>query len=185
MPDRETQDAPVPEPLTLRLLRDTFDKRGLPLRCPRRQCRRSRYCSGPALRPSDPLNADERLPPCALKAKPEARRQFQALAADLLPPLDDSTAPGTWPEDREAANHLRQALAIVKRIHTRPGPHPEREKRALAAWHASDPNREATAFCDRIWRHSKVEKRPAAISPTAVRPVAQDASSQAAQGLHA
>ncbi|MBC2773367.1 hypothetical protein H6M51_10860 [Rhizobium sp. AQ_MP] len=185
MPDRQTRDTPGPEPLTLRLLRETFDKRGLPRRCPRRQCRRSRYCSGPALRPNDPLNADERLPPCALRAKPEARRQFQALAADLLPPLDDSTAPGTWPEDREAANHLRQALAIVARIHTRPGPHPASERAALAAWHASDPAPEVTALCDRLWRQPEPEKRPAANPPAAVRPVAQDASCQAAQGPHA
>lgn len=163
MPDRETRDIPAPEPLTLRLLRDTFDQRGFPLRCPRRQCRRSRYCSGPALRPADPLNPDEKLPPCALQAKPEARRQFRALAADLLPPLDDSTAPGTWPEDREAANHLRQAMAIVKRIHTRPGPHPDSEKSALAAWHASDPDPDVTALCDRIWRNPQSDWRPEAM----------------------
>jgi hypothetical protein len=167
MPDRQTRDNPLTEPLEIRLLRDTFDQRGFPLRCPRRQCRRSRYCSGPALRPAEPLNADERLPSCALQAKPEAHRQFRALAADLLPPLDDSTAPGTWPEDREAANHLRQAMAIVKRIHTRPGPHPDSEKRALAAWHATDPDPDLTALCDRIWRNPQSDWRPEAMPRTA------------------
>ena len=167
MPDRQTRDTPAPEPLTLRLLRETLDKRGLPLLCPRRQCRRSRYCSGPALRPADPLNANEKLPPCALRAKPEARRQFQALAADLLPPLDDCTAPGTWPEDREAANHLRQALAIVARIHTRPGPHPASERTALAAWHATDPDPDVTAFCDSIWRNPETGRQPDATPRTA------------------
>lgn len=159
MPDPRT---PAPEPLELRLLRDTFDERGIPLRCPRRQCRRSRHCSGAAHLPADPLTADERLPPCALRAKPEARRQFLAMARDLLPPLDDSTAPGTWPDDREAANHLRQALAIVERIHTRPGPHPESERTALAAWAASDPNPQLSAICRRIWRHTKRETKPRA-----------------------
>ncbi len=163
MPDPQTRDCPAAEPLTLRLLRDTFDERGTPLRCPRRQCRRSRHCSGAALRPADPLNADERLPVCALHAKPEARRQFLAMAADLLPPLDDST-PRVWPDDREAANHLRQALAIVWYIHTRPGPHPASERTALAAWQATDPAPEVTALCRRIWRHAKVEKRPVAKS---------------------
>jgi hypothetical protein len=167
MPDRQTRDNPLPEPLELRLLRDTFDQRGLPLRCPRRQCRRSRHCSGAALRPAEPLNPGEALPPCALHAKPEARRQFLAMAADLLPPLADSTAPGAWPDDREAANHLRQALAIVEQIHTRPGPHPQSERTALAAWHATDPAAEITALCRRIWRHSKPEQRPSAPTGTA------------------
>lgn len=162
MPNRQTLDAPVPEPLELRLLRDTFDERGIPLRCPRRQCRRSRHCSGTAHRPADPLNEGEWLPDCALHAKPEARRQFLAMASDLLPPLDDSTAPGTWPDDKEAANNLRQALAIVERIHTRPGPHPESERTALAAWAASDPNPQLSAVCRRIWRHTKVETKPRA-----------------------
>ena len=160
MPDPKT--TPAPEPLTLRLLRDTLDHRGIPRRCSRRQCRRSRHCSGAALRPVDPITADERLPPCALGVKPEQRRQFLAAAADILPPLDHSTAPGTWPDDTEAANHLRQALAIVKRIHSRPGPHPESEAEALAAWHATDPAPDVTALHDRVWRHTKPEKRPAA-----------------------
>ena len=164
MPD--PQIIPAPEPLTLRLLRDIFDKRGIPRRCPRRQCRRSRHCSGRALSPVDPLTPDERLPPCAFRAKPEARRQFIAMARDLLPPLDGSATLGTWPDDREAANHLRQAIAIVERIHSRPGPHPDSEGTALAAWHATDPAPELTALCRRIWRQPKAEKRPTA-SPDA------------------
>lgn len=157
MPNRQTLDAPAPEPLELRLLRDTLDEHGIPLRCARRQCRRSRHCSGTARRPAQPLNEGEWLPDCALHAKLEARQQFIAMAQDLLPPLDDSTAPGIWPDDREAANHLRQALAIVERIHTRPGPHPESERTALAAWAASEPNPQLSAVCRRIWRHTKVE----------------------------
>lgn len=184
MPDRQTTKAPVPEPLTLRLLRDTFDKHGIPRRCPRRQCRRSRHCSGAALSTAAQINADERLPPCALNAEPERRRQFLTWAADVLPPLDDSTVPGAWPDDTEAANHLRQALAIVARIHSRPGPHPESEAKALAAWHATDPDPEVTALCHRIWRHAKVENRSAATS-SGVPSLRQHASSQAPQEPHA
>jgi len=154
MPDRETQNAPAPEPLTLRLLRDTFDERGIPLRCPRRQCRRSRHCGGAARRPAAPLNADQRLPPCALHAKPESHRQVLAWTADLLAPLDESTAPGTWPADAETANHLRLALVIMEQIHTRPGPHRESERTALAAWQKTDPSPEITASLRRFWRHS-------------------------------
>jgi hypothetical protein len=138
-------------------LRDTLNEHGIPLRCPRRQCRRSRHCSGAARRPAQPLNEGEWLPAFVIHAKPEARQQFIAMARDLLPPLDGSTAPGTWPDDREAANHLRHALAIVERIHTRPGPHPESERTALAAWAASDPNPQLSAVCRRIWRHTKRE----------------------------
>ncbi|NBB53425.1 hypothetical protein GVN24_34675 [Rhizobium sp. CRIBSB] len=185
MPDRQTRENPLPEPLEIRLLRDTFDQRGLPLRCPRRQCRRSRYCSGPALRPAQPLNPGEALPPCALQAKPEARRQFLAMAVDLLPPLNDSTAPGTWPDDREAANHLRQALAIVEQIHARPGPHPQSERTALAAWYATDPAPEITALCRRIWRHARVDKHRRGHSGAAIQPVPQDAATQAATGTAA
>ncbi len=162
MPNRQTLDAPAPEPLELRLLRDTLDEHAIPLRCPRRQCRRSRHCSGAARRPAQPLNEGEWLPACALHAKPEARRQFLAWAAGILPPLAERTAPGTWPDDREAANHLRQALAIVERIHTRPGPHPESERTAFAAWAASDPNPQLSAVCRRIWRHTKRETNPRA-----------------------
>lgn len=133
MPNRQIAESPAPEPLELRLLRDILDEQRTPLLCPRRQCRRSRHCSGTAQCPADPINADEWLPPCALRAAPELRRRFLAWAADILPPLADRTAPGTWPDDREAANHLRQALAIVERIHTRPGPHPQSERTALAA----------------------------------------------------
>lgn len=171
MPDPKPTEVPAPEPLTLRLLRDTLDERGIPLRCcPRRQCRRSRHCSGRALRPVDPLDADERLPTCALRAKPQARRQFLASAADILTPLDDSTAPGAWPDDEEAANHIRQALAIVKRIRSRPGPHPASEATALAAWHATDPAPDLTALCDRLWRHTRTEKRRRGTSGTAPSP---------------
>lgn len=159
MPNRQISESPAPEPLELRLLRDILDEHRTPLPCPRRQCRRSRHCSGTAHRPADPINADEWLPPCALRATPELRRRFVAWAADILPALDDRTAPGPWPDDREAANHLRQALAIVERIHTRPGPHPQSERTALAAWYATDPDPETTVLCRRIWRNTKALTR--------------------------
>ena len=167
MPNRQTQNAPAPEPLELRLLRDILDQHGTPLRCQRRQCRRSRHCSGPAFRPADPIDADEWLPPCALRATPALRRRFLAWAANILPSLADRTAPGTWPEDTQAANHLRQALTIVQRIHTRPGPNPDSERATLAAWHATDPDPETTALCRRIWCHTKVPTRPQANSGAA------------------
>ncbi|MGC4407323.1 hypothetical protein D4A92_17800 [Rhizobium rosettiformans] len=160
MPNRQIAESPAPEPLELRLLRDILDEHRTPLLCPRRQCRRSRHCSGTAHRPADPINADEWLPPCALRAAPELRRRFLTWAADILPPLADRTAPGTWPDDREAANHLRQALAIVERIHTRLGPHPQSERTALTAWYATDPEPETTALCRRMWRNTKMLKRP-------------------------
>jgi hypothetical protein len=164
MPTPQTPDTPAPEPLALRLMRDTFDQRGIPLYCPRRQCRRSRHCGGPVHRPQQPLTSGERLPGCTLEARPEARRQFLDMAGEVLQPFNDSTAPGTWPEDRQAANHLRRAMAIVARIHTRPGPHPDSERAALAAWQAADPDPELTTACVRLWRHTSVEK------PTPARP---------------
>jgi hypothetical protein len=164
------------------MLRDTLDEDGTPLRCPRRQCRRSRHCSGAAYRPAAPLNPEERLPHCVLHAKPEVRQQFLAWAADLLPPLDDSTGPGAWPDDQEAANHLRLSLAIVERIHTRPGPHSDSERTALAAWAATDPAPETSATYRRLWRHTKVEKHRRKPSGAAVQPATQDAAAQAAPG---
>lgn len=177
MPNRQISEAPAPEPLQLRLLRDILDEHRIPLGCPRRQCRRSWHCSGTAHRPADPINADEWLPPCGLHVPSELRRRFLAWAADILPPLADRTAPGTWPDDRETANHLRQALAIVERIRTRPGPHPQSEPTALAAWYATDPDPEATALCRRIWRNTKALARLRANSgaPSSGMPRSRDA----------
>lgn len=177
MPNRQFSESPAPEPLEMRLLRDILDEHRTPLLCPRRQCRRSRHCSGTAHRPADPINADEWLPPCALRATPELRRRFLDWAADILPPLDDRAAPGTWPDDKQASNHLRQALAIVERIHTRPGPHPQSERTALAAWHAADPDPETTALCRRIWRNTKALTRLRANSgaPSSGMPRSRDA----------
>ncbi len=185
MPDRETQNAPVPEPLTLRLLRASLDKGGTPLHCPRRQCRRSRHCSGAARRPAEPLTPEEWLPPCFVEADPAARRLSLDMAGRTLPPLEDIREPRAWPTDVQTATHLRVQLAIMQRIHARPGPHPDHERAALAAWQATDPDPEATAHCRRLWRHSKPGKRPAAKAGAAVQPVTQTAPSQAPQGAHA
>ncbi|SIQ93425.1 hypothetical protein SAMN05880561_10661 [Rhizobium sp. RU33A] len=162
MPDSKTTDDPKTEPLDLRLLRDVLDEHGIPLDCWRRQCRRNRHCSGEAQRADQPLTPGEALPPCVAKAKAEARRQLQTMADGLRPPVDRSPEPRQWPDDHEAADRLRTTLAIIHRIHTRPGPHPEHERAAIAAWAASDPNPQLSAVCRRIWRHTKGETKPRA-----------------------
>ncbi|WP_133253005.1 hypothetical protein [Rhizobium wuzhouense] len=167
MPDHQTTEAPVPEPLELRLLRDLLDEHATPLRCPRRQCRRSRHCSGQAPRAHLPLASGVSLPPCAAKAKPIVHQELRDMAGQLHPHVSPGIEPRQWPEDAEAAAKLRLALARLHRIHTRPGPHPEHERAALAAWAASDPNPQATALYRCGWHHIKPEKRPSASPGTA------------------
>lgn len=162
MPNRQTTEAPAPEPLDLRLLRDVLDEHAIPLDCRRRQCRRNRHCCGEAHLADQPLTPGEALPPCVAKAKAEARRQLQTMADGLRPPVDRSPEPRHWPEDHEAADRLRTTLAMIHRIHTRPGPHPEHERAALAAWAASDPNPQRSTLCRLAWHHGKPEKRPSA-----------------------
>ena len=164
MPEPKTADDPSTEPLDLRLLRDVLDEHAIPLTCRRRQCRRNRHCCGKPQRADRPLASGAGLPPCAAKAKPEAHRLLQTMLGQLQPHVAPSTKPRHWPEDTKAAARLRLALAILHRIHARPGPHPEQERTALAAWQATDPDPHTTALYRLAWHHSKPEK-PHAASP--------------------
>jgi hypothetical protein len=100
-------------------------------------------------------------------AKPRERLEIQTLAGGLRPHVSPSTEPRQWPEDKEAVSQLRLALAMIHRIHTRPGLHPEHERAALADWQATDPDRQASALYRRTWHHGKLEKRPSASPGTA------------------
>ncbi|MGQ2970338.1 MAG: hypothetical protein ACT6RF_16465 [Allorhizobium sp.] len=164
MPEAKTADDPKPEPLDLRLLRDVLDEHAVPLTCRRRQCRRNRHCSGEAQRADRPLASGAGLPPCAAKAKPEAHPLLQTMLGDIEPHVGSSTEPRQWPEDTKAAAQLRLALAMLHRIHTRPGPHPQSERTALAAWQATDPDPHTTTLYRLAWHHSKPEK-PNVASP--------------------
>ena len=132
MPEPKTADDPKSEPLDLRLLRDVLDEHAVPLTCRRRQCRRNRHCCGEAQRADRPLASGAGLPPCAAKAKPEAHVALQTQLVEIEPHVGASTEPRQWPEDTKAAAELRLALAMLHRIHTRPGPHPQSERTALA-----------------------------------------------------
>ncbi|QEE43966.1 hypothetical protein FVA81_04765 [Rhizobium sp. WL3] len=167
MPDPTTADDPKTEPLDLRLLRDILTEHGTPLTCRRRQCRRNRHCSGEAQRTDQPLASGESLPPCVAHAKPRERQEIQTLAGGLRPHVSPSTEPRKWPEDKEAVSQFRLALAMIHRIHTRPGLHPEHERAALADWQATDPDPEASALYRRTWHHGKPDKRPSASPSTA------------------
>jgi hypothetical protein len=158
MPEPKTADDPKPEPLDLRLLRDVLDEHAVPLTCRRRKCRRNQHCSGEAQRADRPLASGAGLPPCAAKAKPEAHPLLQSLLGEVEPHVGPSTEPRQWPEDTKAAAQLRLALAMLHRIHARPGPHPEHERTALADWHATDPDPHTTALYRLAWHHSKPEK---------------------------
>jgi len=167
MPDPTTTDDPTAEPLELRLLRDILTEHGTPLICRRRQCRRNRHCSGQAQRADPPLASGECLPPCVAHARPGKRLEILTLAGQLRPHMSPSTEPRQWPEDKQAVSQLRLALAMIHRIHTRPGLHPEHERTALADWQATDPDRQASALYRRAWRHGKPCKRPSAKTGTA------------------
>ncbi len=89
------------------------------------------------------------------------------MLGDIEPHVAPSTEPRQWPEDTKATAQLRLALAMLHRIHARPGPHPEHERTALADWHATDPNPHTTALYRLAWHHSKPEKPNAASTGTA------------------
>jgi hypothetical protein len=162
MPDPQPTEAPIPEPLELRLLRDLLTNYGTPLICRRRQCRRNRQCSGAAQSDGRPSTSGLWLPPCATHAKPESHLELLTMAGRLRPHVAPCNAPRQWPEDEEAAVQLRVALAQIYRIHSRPGPHPESEQRAVAEWQATDPAPAITARYRRSFHHSRPEKRPSA-----------------------
>jgi hypothetical protein len=159
MPDHQTTQAPIPEPLELRLLRDLFAEQGFPLLCRRRHCRRIRHCSGAAHRAEQSPTSDLWLPACVQHARPEARREFLDFAGPVRETLGDSTGPRQWPDDEAAAAQLRVALARLHRIHTRPGLHPENERAALAAWRATDPQPDVSDQYRRAWHRIKARKR--------------------------
>ncbi|MDH4438839.1 MAG: hypothetical protein QE284_00440 [Rhizobium sp.] len=156
----------IAEPLELRLTRDLLAEHRIPLLCRSRQCRRSRTCCGPASLAPQPVALVEWLPPCRTGAAPAARREAMSLAAEIAACVPRNGTPQTWPEDKTAATRLRVLLAILHRIHSRPGPHLDSEIAGLAAWQATDPDPAESALYRRIIRHRKPAKRSAATAET-------------------
>jgi hypothetical protein len=160
MPDLQTISGPIIEPLHLRLMRDMAAEHRVPLHCHTRQCRRSRTCCGPAAPAERPITTGERLPHCLIHAEPALRRDLLTLADTLSACLVPSQEPRPWPEDEQAATLLRARLGLIHRILSRPGPHRDHERAALAAWRSNDPDPEESALYRRVWRHRNPQKHP-------------------------
>ncbi len=162
MPNLTTsRGVPIAEPLDLRLTRDMLAEQRLPLLCRSRQCRRSRTCCGTAALAQHPVALFEFLPPCMKGADAATRRAVLTLAAEIDACVPRNPAPQTWPKEETAATRLRVLLAMLHRIHSRPGLHLDSEVKALAAWQATDPDPAESAHYRRVITHRKPEKRRA------------------------
>jgi hypothetical protein len=154
MPNFHTSSgAPMTESLHLRLTRDILVESGVPPVCPHRQCRRRRACCGPALPVSRPITPDEHMPPCMRHADVAMRHITLELAVELATRILPGMEPHQWPDDQGEVAQLRLLLAMLRRIHSRPGRHPASEIESLAAWAASDPDPAKSAAWTIAHRH--------------------------------
>ncbi|THV25100.1 hypothetical protein [Peteryoungia ipomoeae] len=139
MPNLETANGPIPEMLNVRLMRVFQALRDAPKACHKRQCRRVGQCMGDAILVGPSVPHANRLPPCLRHAPPDLIAHSHALAATFMDLIRLSEAQAAWPKDPVLAEDLRNLMATLRAVFRLPGLHLDRERDALAAWRARDP----------------------------------------------
>lgn len=139
MPNLETANGPIAELLNVRLMRVFQALNQAPELCRKRQCRRVGRCMGKATLVGPSLLQVNWLPPCLHQAPREFRQQCRALSEEIMDCVRQSEARAAFPRDDAKAERLRNLMATLSAVHRLPGLHLDRERDAIAAWRARDP----------------------------------------------